>query len=101
MTVIHPNKAFFNNHPLKQMSPAAMEDFQIRIQEADEFHDKVDEILQKSDISPERWALVDKQKADILKLEDAEAIVSFMRKPLDNLADRVLCRKALGMADEV
>ena len=78
-----------------------MEDFQIHIQESDEFHDKMDEILHKTNVSPERWALIDKQKAEISNLEDAEAIVSTMRKPLDILADRALCRKALEMANEV
>ena len=78
-----------------------MEDFQIHIQESDEFHDKMDEILHKTNVSPERWALINKQRGDISNLEDAEAIVSTMRKPLDILADRALCRKALEMADDV
>ena len=101
MTANRPNKAYFKKHPLEQMSPAALEDFQIHIQGSDEFHNKLDEILHESTISQERWALINKQRGDISNLEDAEAIVSYMRKPLDNMADHALCSKALEMADEV
>ena len=101
MTANRPNKAFFKKHPLEQMSPATIADFLIQTPESGEFQTKMDEILHESTISQERWALINKQRGDISILEDAETIVSTMRKPLDNMADHALCSKALEMADEV
>ena len=92
-------KSFFKKNPLEKMSTAIIADFSLTIQFNDELHTEMEKILGEH-ISDERHIKVAKDEEEVEKLDSGEAVVTYMRKDHDNVADPMFCKKALTMEAE-
>lgn len=92
-------KSFFKQNPLKEMSVAKISDFSLTVNFNDALQAKMEEILDEH-ISDERHVQVAKDKEEIEALDSGEAVLNYMRKNHDNLADPMFWKKALTLQEE-
>ena len=93
------HKSFFKKNPLDKISSAIIADFSLSIQFNDELNAEMERILD-SQIPDERRIGIAKDKEEVEKLDSGEAVVIYMRKDHDNVADPIFCKKALTMEAE-
>ena len=92
-------KSFFKKNPLDKMSTAIIADFSLSIQFNDKLHAEMEKILGEH-ISDERHIKIAKDREEVEKLDSGEAVITYMRKDHDNVADPMFCKKALTMEAE-
>ena len=93
-------KSFFKKNPLEQMSTAIIADFSLTVEFNDRLHAEMEKILDEH-ISDERHIKIAKDKEEVEHLDNGEAVITYMRKDHDNVADPMFCKKALTMEAEV
>ena len=93
-------KSFFKKNPLEKMSTAIIADFSLTVEFNDRLHAEMEKILDEH-LSDERHIKIAKDREEVQKLDSGEAVVTYMRKDHDNLADPMFCKKALTMEAEV
>lgn len=93
-------KSFFKKNPLEKMSTAIIADFSLTVEFNDRLHAEMEKILDER-ISDERHIKIAKDKEEVEHLDSGEAVVTYMRKDHDNVADPMFCKKALTMEAEV
>lgn len=94
-----PRKSFFKKNPLDKVSTAAIADFSLTAQFNDRLQQELDKIISER-IPDERQLRAAKDKEEVEKLDSGEAVVAYMRKEHDNLADPMFCKKALTLEAE-
>ena len=93
-------KSFFKSNPLEKMSTAIIADFSLTVEFNDRLHAEMEKILDER-ISDERHIKIARDKEEVEHLDSGEAVVTYMRKDHDNVADPMFCKKALTMEAEV
>lgn len=91
-------KEFFRNHPLDEISAAGLA--------YAEMTTELDTLLSQKDglsgkMNSRHRALIEQERENIAHIENAEAVVSFMRKNFDLLNQALLVQKALSMEEQV
>ena len=92
-------KSFFKKNPLEKMSTAIIADFSLTVEFNDRLQEEMKKILDER-ISDERHIKIAKDREEVQKLDSGEAVVTYMRKDHDNVADPMFCKKALTMEAE-
>ena len=93
-------KSFFKKNPLEKMSTAIIADFSLTVEFNDRLQEEMKKILDEH-ISDERHIKIAKDREEVQQLDSGEAVVTYMRKDHDNVADPMFCKKALTMEAEV
>ena len=93
------HKSFFKKNPLDKISTAMIADFSLTTEFNDELQAELQKIIGER-ISDDRHIQVAKDKEEIEKLDSGEAIVTYMRKNHDMIADPLFFKKALTMEAE-
>lgn len=93
-------KSFFKKNPLDKMSTAIIADFSLTVEFNDRLQEEMEKILDER-ISDERHIKIAKDREEVEKLDSGEAVITYMRKDHDNVADPMFCKKALTMEAEV
>ena len=86
-------KNFFKNNPLNKMSAALIGDFKYRTFGIRELNEEIETII-KDNTEEERNELIAQEKEMIEHIDNAEALVSFMRKRKEMTLDYLLLEKA-------
>ena len=79
-------KSFFKKNPLEKMSTAIIADFSLTVEFNDRLQEEMKKILDER-ISDERHIKIAKDREEVQKLDSGEAVVTYMRKDHDNVAD--------------
>lgn len=86
-------KDFFKSNPLNKMSAAIIGDFKYRTRGLKELNEKIETIV-KSNIEEDRNEKIVREKEVIDHIDNADALVSFMRKRKEMMLDYLLLEKA-------
>ena len=86
-------KNFFKNNPLKKLSSALIGDFKYRTFGIRELNEEIETIV-KNNTEEDRNERVAQEKEIIEHIENAETLVSFMRKRKEMTLDYLLLEKA-------
>ena len=100
MTTNTLSEHFFDQNPLDKISAAQLLYFQMITL----LDSNVDDVIYKSSVSSinsERLTAIEEEKEHIASLNNAEDIISILRKKHDPLNNTLLCRKAIDMQQTV